>query len=179
MLDCITLSLIRDCFAIDSQETALKYEEQIGNLLLRGITISPLWIYPIDNCDNTSTVVQYENFIFKPSNPFSPPLHSSQKVVSKCKELGATEAFYIPLDMSNKSDTEKLIQEAETRFGGLDHLIMNHIASNYLQLWNGDWDRYQQVGHHSLPLSFHCVYINIKHIYKHSSLQSCHVGYCI
>ncbi|XP_071826184.1 hydroxysteroid 11-beta-dehydrogenase 1-like protein isoform X2 [Apostichopus japonicus] len=68
-----------------------------------------------------------------------------QEVVSKCKELGATEAFYIPLDMSNKSDTEKLIQEAETRFGGLDHLIMNHIASNYLQLWNGDWDRYQQV----------------------------------
>lgn len=67
------------------------------------------------------------------------------QVVEKCKELGAEEAYYIPLDMSRLNDTEILIQEAERRFGGLDHLIMNHIASNYLQLWEGDWDKFNLV----------------------------------
>lgn len=68
-----------------------------------------------------------------------------EKVVEKCKELGAEEAYYIPLDMSRLNDTEILIQEAERRFGGLDHLIMNHIASNYLQLWEGDWDKFNLI----------------------------------
>ncbi|XP_071501759.1 hydroxysteroid 11-beta-dehydrogenase 1-like protein [Diadema antillarum] len=60
-----------------------------------------------------------------------------QQVVAKCKELGAEDAFYIPLDMGNYNDTEPLIREAERRFGGLDHLLLNHIYSNYPQLWEG------------------------------------------
>ncbi|XP_070564412.1 hydroxysteroid 11-beta-dehydrogenase 1-like protein [Ptychodera flava] len=64
-----------------------------------------------------------------------------QQVVQKCMELGAQEAHYIPLDMGNMSHTKILIEEAEQRFHGLDILILNHIAGNKLELWNGQFDR--------------------------------------
>ncbi|XP_041458954.1 hydroxysteroid 11-beta-dehydrogenase 1-like protein [Lytechinus variegatus] len=69
-----------------------------------------------------------------------------QKVVEKCKDLGAEEAFYMPLDMGRLNDTEALVKEAEKRFGGLDFLILNHIYSNYLHLWGIDEiDRLQKI----------------------------------
>ncbi|XP_033112371.1 hydroxysteroid 11-beta-dehydrogenase 1-like protein [Anneissia japonica] len=68
-----------------------------------------------------------------------------KKVVEKCKELGAEQAFYLPLDMSNLDHTKRLIQEAKTKFGGLDYLILNHITSNYMETWNGDMERLEEV----------------------------------
>ncbi|XP_071942567.1 hydroxysteroid 11-beta-dehydrogenase 1-like protein [Antedon mediterranea] len=68
-----------------------------------------------------------------------------QKVVAKCKELGAEEAFYLPLDMANMNHTKQLIQEAKNMFGGLDYLILNHITSNYLTTWKGDMERLNDV----------------------------------
>ncbi|XP_072174075.1 hydroxysteroid 11-beta-dehydrogenase 1-like protein [Diadema setosum] len=69
-----------------------------------------------------------------------------QQVVAKCKELGAQEAFYIPLDMARFEDTNTLIQEAERRFGGLDYLVLNHIYSNYIHLWDETkFDQLQKV----------------------------------
>ncbi|XP_033112347.1 hydroxysteroid 11-beta-dehydrogenase 1-like protein [Anneissia japonica] len=68
-----------------------------------------------------------------------------KKVVEKCKELGAEEAFYIPLDMGNLDHTKRLIQEAKTKFGGLDYLILNHITTSHLELWKGDMERLEQI----------------------------------
>ena len=67
------------------------------------------------------------------------------QVVETCKELGAQEAYYIPLDMARLNDSEILIKEAEKRFGGLDYLILNHIYSNFLHLWDVQYlDRLQK-----------------------------------
>ncbi|XP_077997040.1 hydroxysteroid 11-beta-dehydrogenase 1-like protein [Glandiceps talaboti] len=68
-----------------------------------------------------------------------------QKVVKKCLDLGALEAFYLPLDMGKMEDTKRLIDEAEKRFGGLDHLILNHITRNKLELWDGQYDHLDDI----------------------------------
>ena len=71
---------------------------------------------------------------------FSPP-----QVVAKCLELGAQEAYYLPLDMSNLEDAKRLIDEAKIKLGGIDHLVLNHITSNYMKAWNGDFERLKNV----------------------------------
>ena len=60
-------------------------------------------------------------------------------------ELGAEEAYYIPLDMSILGDAKRLIDEAKMTLGGIDHLVLNHITSNYMKVWNGDFERLQNV----------------------------------
>ncbi|XP_072174265.1 hydroxysteroid 11-beta-dehydrogenase 1-like protein [Diadema setosum] len=59
-----------------------------------------------------------------------------EQVAKRCKELGAQDASYIPLDMGRLEDTKSLIHEAEKRLGGLDHLVLNHVYPPPLQLWN-------------------------------------------
>ncbi|XP_072019914.1 11-beta-hydroxysteroid dehydrogenase 1-like isoform X2 [Amphiura filiformis] len=71
--------------------------------------------------------------------------HVLQKVVAKCKELGAQDAHYIPLDMGKLEDTKRLIDAAKTKLGGIDHLILNHITNNYMALWKGDMEKLQRV----------------------------------
>ncbi|XP_071788179.1 hydroxysteroid 11-beta-dehydrogenase 1-like protein isoform X2 [Asterias amurensis] len=79
-----------------------------------------------------------------------------QEVVAKCKELGAQEALYLPLDMGKQEDTVRLIDEAKIRFGGLDHLILNHITNNYMRLWTGDMDLLKQ----TMDINFH-AYVSL------------------
>ncbi|XP_072043065.1 hydroxysteroid 11-beta-dehydrogenase 1-like protein B [Amphiura filiformis] len=70
--------------------------------------------------------------------------HVLQQVVAKCKALGAQDAYYIPLDMGKLDDTKRLIEEAKTKLGGIDHLILNHVAStSYYKLWTGDMEQLQ------------------------------------
>ncbi|XP_072044231.1 hydroxysteroid 11-beta-dehydrogenase 1-like protein [Amphiura filiformis] len=72
--------------------------------------------------------------------------HVLQQVVAKCKELGAQDAYYIPLDMGKLEDTKRLIDEAKTKLGGIDHLILNHVATKfYMKLWNGDMEHLQNL----------------------------------
>ncbi|XP_033625378.1 corticosteroid 11-beta-dehydrogenase isozyme 1-like [Asterias rubens] len=59
-----------------------------------------------------------------------------ERVVSLCKQLGAQDASYIPLDMGDPIHTKHLIDEAKLRLGGLDHLILNHITHTPMELWN-------------------------------------------
>ena len=47
--------------------------------------------------------------------------------------------------MGKLEDTKRLIDEAKTKLGGVDHLILNHITSNYMKLWDGDFNRLQNV----------------------------------
>ncbi|XP_038076707.1 hydroxysteroid 11-beta-dehydrogenase 1-like protein [Patiria miniata] len=63
-----------------------------------------------------------------------------KQVVAKCKELGAKEAFYVPLDMAQEEAPKTLIDEAQKKFGGLDHLILNHIINTYPKFWEGEFD---------------------------------------
>ncbi|XP_006817602.1 hydroxysteroid 11-beta-dehydrogenase 1-like protein, partial [Saccoglossus kowalevskii] len=66
---------------------------------------------------------------------------------SKMLQLGAEEAHYISLDMGKMADTKKLIDFAWERFGGLDYLVLNHITSNYLELWDGQFERLDEIYH--------------------------------
>ena len=76
--------------------------------------------------------------------------HSTQ-VVAKCLELGAQEAFYLVLDMSNLEDAKRLIDEAKIKLGGIDHLILNHHTPGCLKPWNGDFERLRIV----MDVNFH------------------------
>ncbi|XP_038057984.1 hydroxysteroid 11-beta-dehydrogenase 1-like protein [Patiria miniata] len=79
-----------------------------------------------------------------------------QQVVARCKELGAQEAFYLPLDMGKENDTRRLIDEAKARFGGLDHLILNHITNNYMSLWAGNLEKLRK----TMDINFH-AYVSL------------------
>ncbi|XP_064642210.1 hydroxysteroid 11-beta-dehydrogenase 1-like protein [Lineus longissimus] len=61
-----------------------------------------------------------------------------KKVVAKCQELsGGKEHYYITSDMSKLEDTENVIKAAETMLGGLDILVLNHIAPYTMGYWTG------------------------------------------
>ncbi|XP_038057983.1 hydroxysteroid 11-beta-dehydrogenase 1-like protein isoform X2 [Patiria miniata] len=79
-----------------------------------------------------------------------------KQVVARCKELGAKEAFYLPLDMGRENDTRRLIDEAKARFGGLDHLILNHVAYSELAVWSGDLDGLRK----AMDINFH-AYVSL------------------
>jgi len=49
-----------------------------------------------------------------------------EKVAEKCKELGAKQVEVMASDMGLAEDRDKLVAEVKKRFGGLDHLILNH-----------------------------------------------------
>ncbi|XP_065555845.1 hydroxysteroid 11-beta-dehydrogenase 1-like protein isoform X2 [Lathamus discolor] len=61
-----------------------------------------------------------------------------QKVMEKCLTLGAKKIFYIPADMSNPLEPEKVVQFAVQKLGGLDYLVLNHIGMTRFQMWDGD-----------------------------------------
>uniref|UniRef100_A0A8B9FS30 Hydroxysteroid 11-beta-dehydrogenase 1-like protein n=1 Tax=Amazona collaria TaxID=241587 RepID=A0A8B9FS30_9PSIT len=61
-----------------------------------------------------------------------------QEVMEKCLTLGAKKIFYIPADMSNPLEPEKVVQFAVQKLGGLDYLVLNHIGMTRFQMWDGD-----------------------------------------
>ncbi|XP_028833556.1 hydroxysteroid 11-beta-dehydrogenase 1-like protein [Denticeps clupeoides] len=61
-----------------------------------------------------------------------------QKVVDKCLELGAQQAWYISADMSQSADPERVVKYAVEKMEGLDYLVLNHIGSSPFQMWNQD-----------------------------------------
>lgn len=65
-----------------------------------------------------------------------------QEVVAKCRELGRPDGIYhyISADMSNLTSTEIVIKEAETKLGGIDYLVLNHIIIIPLGMWKGSTD---------------------------------------
>lgn len=52
--------------------------------------------------------------------------------------MGAQEAFYIAADMSNESDLDRVVDFALKKLGGLDYLVLNHISSTRVAMWDGD-----------------------------------------
>ncbi|KAK2541958.1 hydroxysteroid 11-beta-dehydrogenase 1-like protein isoform X1 [Columba livia] len=61
-----------------------------------------------------------------------------REVAEKCKTLGAKKILYIPADMSSPSEPERVVRFAVQKLGGLDYLVLNHIAANRFQMWDGD-----------------------------------------
>ncbi|NXX20942.1 DHI1 dehydrogenase, partial [Podargus strigoides] len=61
-----------------------------------------------------------------------------QKVVERCRELGAASARYVSGTMEDMAFAEHVVKEAETSLGGLDMLILNHIGTSYFGYFNGD-----------------------------------------
>ncbi|KAA0712229.1 Hydroxysteroid 11-beta-dehydrogenase 1-like protein [Triplophysa tibetana] len=61
-----------------------------------------------------------------------------EQVVNKCLELGAQKALFIPADMANPEDSDRVVQYAIDQLGGLDYLILNHIGPSPYRMWDGD-----------------------------------------
>uniref|UniRef100_A0A087XC59 Hydroxysteroid (11-beta) dehydrogenase 1-like a n=1 Tax=Poecilia formosa TaxID=48698 RepID=A0A087XC59_POEFO len=61
-----------------------------------------------------------------------------QQVAEKCLSLGAQKALYIPADMANESDPDRVVDFALEKLGGLDYLVLNHIGPTTFGMWEGD-----------------------------------------
>ncbi|NXX97302.1 DHI1 dehydrogenase, partial [Centropus bengalensis] len=61
-----------------------------------------------------------------------------QKVVERCRELGAASARYISGTMEDMAFADRVVKEAGTLLGGLDMLILNHVGASYFGYYNGD-----------------------------------------
>ncbi|XP_062411812.1 hydroxysteroid 11-beta-dehydrogenase 1-like protein isoform X1 [Sardina pilchardus] len=61
-----------------------------------------------------------------------------EQVVQKCMSMGAQKAMYIPADMSEASDPERVVRFAVEQLGGLDYLVLNHIGPSPFAMWDGD-----------------------------------------
>ncbi|KAM4547959.1 hydroxysteroid 11-beta-dehydrogenase 1-like protein isoform 2-T2 [Odontesthes bonariensis] len=61
-----------------------------------------------------------------------------QQVAEKCLSLGAQKALYIAADMASDSDPDKVVDFALKKLGGLDYLVLNHIGSSHVRMWEGD-----------------------------------------
>uniref|UniRef100_A0A8C1GYI4 Hydroxysteroid (11-beta) dehydrogenase 1-like a n=2 Tax=Cyprinus carpio TaxID=7962 RepID=A0A8C1GYI4_CYPCA len=61
-----------------------------------------------------------------------------EQVVSKCLEMGAQRALFIPADMANPSDADYVVQYAIEQLGGLDYLVLNHIGPSPYRMWDGN-----------------------------------------
>uniref|UniRef100_A0A4W5RRZ8 Zmp:0000000521 n=1 Tax=Hucho hucho TaxID=62062 RepID=A0A4W5RRZ8_9TELE len=66
--------------------------------------------------------------------------YALQKVAANCTSLGAQKALYVTGDMSQSSDPERVVRMAVEQLGGLDILVLNHIGSTPIAMWNGDMD---------------------------------------
>ncbi|XP_019362337.1 PREDICTED: hydroxysteroid 11-beta-dehydrogenase 1-like protein B [Gavialis gangeticus] len=51
-----------------------------------------------------------------------------KEVAKKCLELGASSARYVVADMNNLSSAQGVIEEAGSKLGGLDYLVLNHVG---------------------------------------------------
>lgn len=68
-----------------------------------------------------------------------------KNVVSKCLELGAASARYIPGSMDDMAFAERVVKEAEKSLGGLDFLILNHIGHTYFNYFDGNIDHIRKL----------------------------------
>ncbi|KAF6718540.1 Hydroxysteroid 11-beta-dehydrogenase 1-like protein [Oryzias melastigma] len=68
-----------------------------------------------------------------------------QQVVEECLRLGAQKAVSIAADMSTDSDPDRVVDSALETLGGLDFLVLNHIGSIDLKMWDGDHKEVQQL----------------------------------
>ncbi|KAM9331227.1 hydroxysteroid 11-beta-dehydrogenase 1-like protein A [Gastrophryne carolinensis] len=51
-----------------------------------------------------------------------------QEVAKKCLQLGASSANYVVSDMGNLTSAQNVAQEAITKLGGVDYLVLNHVG---------------------------------------------------
>lgn len=67
-------------------------------------------------------------------------VNALKTVVQKCEKLGAQKVMYVPGDMSDPADPERVFKYAVENLGGLDFLVLNHVGNTNIELWNGDAD---------------------------------------
>ncbi|XP_068515795.1 11-beta-hydroxysteroid dehydrogenase 1-like [Anas acuta] len=68
-----------------------------------------------------------------------------QKVVERCRELGAASARFVSGSMEDMAFAEEVVKEAENTWGGLDMLILNHIGHSYFNYFDGDVDHIRKL----------------------------------
>ncbi|NXC42626.1 DHI1 dehydrogenase, partial [Penelope pileata] len=61
-----------------------------------------------------------------------------QKVVERCRELGAGSARLLSGSMEDMALAQRLADVAEAELGGLDMLILNHVGKSYFNYFDGD-----------------------------------------
>jgi len=60
-----------------------------------------------------------------------------EKVRERCLSIGAEEVYFLPLNMAREEERERLIKEASSILGGLDHVVLNHAAFGTYDTWEG------------------------------------------
>ncbi|NXK46840.1 DHI1 dehydrogenase, partial [Chauna torquata] len=68
-----------------------------------------------------------------------------QKVVERCRELGAGSARLVSGSMEDMAFAKRVVEAAEAELGGLDMLILNHIGKSYFSYFNGDIGHIQKL----------------------------------
>nr|XP_047926957.1 11-beta-hydroxysteroid dehydrogenase 1-like isoform X3 [Anser cygnoides] len=61
-----------------------------------------------------------------------------QKVVERCRELGAGSARLVSGSMEDMAFAKRVVEAAEAELGGLDMLILNHVGKSYFSYFDGD-----------------------------------------
>ncbi|XP_068094814.1 hydroxysteroid 11-beta-dehydrogenase 1-like protein A isoform X2 [Hyperolius riggenbachi] len=56
--------------------------------------------------------------------------HQLQEVAKKCLQLGASSAQFVVSDMGNLTSAQNAAQEAISKLGGLDYLVLNHVGGS-------------------------------------------------
>ncbi|NXI74690.1 DHI1 dehydrogenase, partial [Anseranas semipalmata] len=68
-----------------------------------------------------------------------------QKVVERCRELGAGSARLVSGSMEDMAFAQRVVEAAEAELGGLDMLILNHVGKSYFSYFNGDVKHVQKL----------------------------------
>jgi glucose 1-dehydrogenase len=91
----------------------------------------------------------------------------AQETAALVRNFGQ-EALVVKTDVSNAGDAERLVSEAENRFGGVDILINNAGVESlipFLELSEAEWDRIVDV---NLKGAFLCAKAAAQHMVKES-----------
>ncbi|NXL94583.1 DHI1 dehydrogenase, partial [Alectura lathami] len=68
-----------------------------------------------------------------------------QKVVERCRELGASSARLVSGSMEDMALAQRVVKAAEDELGGLDMLILNHVGKSYFNFFDGDVGHIQKL----------------------------------
>ncbi|XP_035202782.1 corticosteroid 11-beta-dehydrogenase isozyme 1 isoform X2 [Oxyura jamaicensis] len=68
-----------------------------------------------------------------------------QKVVERCRELGAGSARLVSGSMEDMAFAKRVVKAAEAELGGLDMLILNHVGKSYFSYFDGDVEHVQKL----------------------------------
>ena len=95
-----------------------------------------------------------------------------QKVIERCREIGHKNGkyYYISLDMMNKNAPLELVKNAESVFGGIDIVVLNHIIQTPLGEWLGTEENFNAL-ERTFTVNFNSYVSIASHAMHHLELR--------